>query len=116
VVIVVIYCWRLWSRNVFPPRGHGAQRLARAQIEMLGAALDAYRLDVGRYPTTEEGLAALLRDRDDKCSSAGPYLRRGVPPDRGITVCVRVAWRPRRADDLSRTDRWHAGGTGDADI
>jgi general secretion pathway protein G len=60
--------------------GSGA---ARAQIEMIGAALDAYRLDLGRYPTTEEGLAALTQ-RPAGTNSAlwrGPYLRRAVPRD-----------------------------------
>jgi len=34
-------------------------KAARAQIELLGTALDTFRLDVGRYPTSQEGLAAL---------------------------------------------------------
>ena len=52
----------------------------RAQIELLGTALDTFRLDVGRYPTAQEGLAALLQrpfgvDRWD-----GPYLKKGIVP------------------------------------
>ena len=35
---------------------------AKTEIEMLGQALDLFRLDVGRYPTTEEGLQALNED------------------------------------------------------
>ena len=54
---------------------------ARAQIELLGTALDTLRLDVGRYPNTQEGLAALRQrpfglDRWD-----GPYLKKDVPAD-----------------------------------
>jgi general secretion pathway protein G len=54
---------------------------ARAQIELLGTALDTFRLDVGRYPTSQEGLAALRQrpfgvDRWD-----GPYLKKDVPKD-----------------------------------
>ena len=56
-------------------------KAARAQIELLGTALDTYRLDVGRYPTSQEGLAALRQrpfgvDRWD-----GPYLKKEVPKD-----------------------------------
>src|SRR5437870_3145701 len=51
------------------------------QIEQLGTALDTFRLDVGRYPTTQEGLAGLNQrpfglDRWD-----GPYLKKAVPKD-----------------------------------
>ena len=54
---------------------------ARAQVEMLGTALDTFRLDVGRYPTSQEGLAALRQrpfgvDRWD-----GPYLKKDTPRD-----------------------------------
>lgn len=56
-------------------------KAAVAQIENLGTALDTFRLDVGRYPTTQEGLAALNQrppaiDRWD-----GPYLKKTVPAD-----------------------------------
>ncbi|HJQ74361.1 MAG TPA: type II secretion system major pseudopilin GspG [Gaiellaceae bacterium] len=56
-------------------------KAARAQIELLGTALDTFRLDVGRYPSSQEGLAALRQrpfgiDRWD-----GPYLKKDVPKD-----------------------------------
>jgi general secretion pathway protein G len=57
-------------------------KAAAIRIETLGTALDTFRLDVGRYPTTQEGLAALNQrpvglDRWD-----GPYLRRkDIPKD-----------------------------------
>jgi general secretion pathway protein G len=57
---------------------------ARTQIELLGLALDSYRLDNGTYPSTEQGLAAL----DEKPvreplppNWRGPYLRKAVPID-----------------------------------
>ena len=53
-----------------------------AQIEMLGTALDAFRLDTGRYPTHLENLAALVEKPDDLPTWAGPYLRkRKLPKD-----------------------------------
>lgn len=54
---------------------------ARAQIELLGTALDTFRLDVGRYPRTEEGLQA-LRERPGGLERwDGPYLRKDLPLD-----------------------------------
>ncbi len=57
---------------------------ARTQIELLGVALDSYRLDNGNYPTTEQGLAA-LRDRPAReplpANWGGPYLRKALPLD-----------------------------------
>ena len=57
---------------------------ARTQIELLSTALESYRLDNGRYPTTEQGLAA-LRERPSSSPAPtnwrGPYLRKGVPLD-----------------------------------
>ncbi len=54
---------------------------ARAQIEMLGTALDTLRLDVGRYPTTQEGLAALRQRPFGMDRWDGPYLKKDVPLD-----------------------------------
>jgi general secretion pathway protein G len=66
--------------KLFPKLGKGKQAAAKAQIELLGQALDQFRLDVGRYPTTQEGLNALVSnpgiDRWD-----GPYLKKDVPKD-----------------------------------
>ncbi|MGB8337657.1 MAG: type II secretion system major pseudopilin GspG [Burkholderiales bacterium] len=54
---------------------------AKAQIESLGKALDAYRIDTGAYPTTELGLAALVTRPNDSAKWNGPYLQKAVPPD-----------------------------------
>jgi general secretion pathway protein G len=54
---------------------------ARAQIELLGTALDTFRLDVGRYPTTQEGLDALRQRPFGADRWDGPYLKKAVPLD-----------------------------------
>ena len=55
---------------------------ASAQIEMLGTALDSLRLDVGRYPTTSEGLEALVTPISGEDEWNGPYLKkREIPLD-----------------------------------
>lgn len=53
---------------------------ARTQIELLGTALDTFRLDVGRYPNSQEGLTALQEGRGIP-GWDGPYLKKGVPQD-----------------------------------
>lgn len=57
---------------------------ARTQIELLGLALDSYRLDNGRYPTSEQGLTALNETpaREPLPPNwRGPYLRKTIPVD-----------------------------------
>jgi general secretion pathway protein G len=56
-------------------------KAARAQIEMLGTALDTFRLDVGRYPTSQEGLEALRGRPSGIDRWDGPYLKKEVPRD-----------------------------------
>lgn len=54
---------------------------AKAQIDVLGKALDQFRLDVGRYPSSQEGLAALMRAAPGDARWHGPYLRKELPLD-----------------------------------
>ncbi len=57
---------------------------AQTQVKMLKGALESMRLDIGRYPTTEEGLALLnTLPKDDKIRGRwrGPYLEDDVPLD-----------------------------------
>ena len=64
--------------------GDARTTAARTQMEILGLALDNYRLDSGGYPTTDQGLAA-LRERPRRGPSPinwrGPYLKKAVPLD-----------------------------------
>ena len=54
---------------------------AKAQIDAFEKALDLYRLDTGRYPSTEMGLKALVERPPSEAKWNGPYLRKGVPAD-----------------------------------
>ena len=54
---------------------------ARTQISYFETALDAFEVDTGRYPTTEEGLAALVEPPPLLKGWHGPYLAHGVPKD-----------------------------------
>lgn len=54
---------------------------AKVQIESLGKALDQYRLDVGHYPATQEGLAVLTSKPTGESNWNGPYLKKAAPLD-----------------------------------
>jgi general secretion pathway protein G len=58
-------------------------KTARLQIEELTAALDMYKLDVGRYPQSAQGLAALVEKPSDGNRWNGPYIRKNkkIPED-----------------------------------
>ena len=84
VIAVIAMLAALVAPNVFQHVGTAKDATARSQIELLGAALDAYRLDNGRYPTTEQGLEALQVQptiQPVPSNWRGPYLRRAVPDD-----------------------------------
>jgi general secretion pathway protein G len=49
---------------------------ARIQVDALGAAVDAFQLDVGRFPTQEEGLQVLMERPTDAPGWEGPYLKK----------------------------------------
>ena len=123
VIVVIGVLASLVAPNIFRHVGTAKETTARAQIEMLGAALDAYRLDTGRYPTTEQGLAALWQEpaADPRPANwRGPYLRKAVPADPWGNAYVYRA--PGTAsgsgyDLISNGADGRSGGTGeDADV
>ena len=80
VMVILGLLVGLIGLNVFKHLGESKQKAAAVQISMLGDALDSFRLSVGRYPTTDEGLEALYKDPGIK-GWDGPYLRKDVPLD-----------------------------------
>ncbi len=67
--------------KLFGQIGKSEVKIARAQIDGLSKALDQFRIDTGRYPTTEQGLAALTLKPANEVKWAGPYLAKTVPKD-----------------------------------
>ncbi len=61
--------------------GKSEVKVAKAQIRALEDALDQYRLDVGRYPGSEQGLPALMIQPAGEARWQGPYLKKAVPSD-----------------------------------
>ena len=60
--------------------GGANTKVAKLQIEDFSTALDAFRLDMGRYPTTSEGLQALVVQPSNANRWNGPYLRKNTLP------------------------------------
>lgn len=121
VVVVIAILATLVAPNVFQHVGAARETTARSQIEILGAALDAYRLHTGRYPTTEEGLGALWTKPASAPSTwRGPYLRKAVPVDpwgNAYEYAAPGAQNPEGYDLLSLGRDGRRGGEGeDADI
>lgn len=82
VVIVIIGLLAGYvAPRYFAQVGKSEIKVAQAQIDGLGKALDQYRLDVGHYPATEQGLAALMARPANEAKWDGPYLKKAVPPD-----------------------------------
>lgn len=82
VVIVIIGLLAGYvAPRYFAQEGKSKIQITRAQIDAFEKALDQYRLDTGRYPTTEQGLAALNTRPSDEPRWDGPYLRKTVPND-----------------------------------
>jgi general secretion pathway protein G len=82
VVMVIIGLLAAYvGPKYFAQLGKSERTVAKAQIEAFEKALDTLRLDVGRYPTTEEGLASLLAKPAAALAWNGPYLKKNIPPD-----------------------------------
>ena len=81
VLVVLGLLAGIVAPKYFTQLGKSEVKVARAQIEGLVKALDLYRLDVGRYPNTEQGLNSLVTRPEGEAKWGGPYLQKGVPLD-----------------------------------
>jgi len=123
VILVIGILAALVAPSIFGHVSTAKEQAARAQIELLGAALDSYRLDNGSYPTTAQGLGALRREPESgprPPNWRGPYLRKEIPRDPwGQPYVYRSPGQanPWSYDLLTRGKDGQPGGTGeDADI
>ena len=79
VIIILGLLAGLVGPRLFGRVGQSKTAAARAQIELFGAALDQYRLDVGSYPASGAGLDALVKNPSAP-NWNGPYLKKNAVP------------------------------------
>jgi general secretion pathway protein G len=119
VVIVIIGLLAAYvGPKYFAQLGKSEVTIAKAQIEAFDKAIDVYRLDVGRYPSSEEGLAALITKPASATKWNGPYLKKEAPLDPwGHEYLYKSPGSKGEYDILSYGKDGQPGGTGeDADI
>lgn len=80
VLVIIALLASLVAPRIFPKLGKGKQSAAKAQIELFSQALDQFRLDTGRYPTSQEGLNILIINQNVE-KWDGPYLKKSLPND-----------------------------------
>lgn len=81
VMVILGLLAALVGPRMFGKVGKSKQKAAKAQISLFETALDTYRLDVGAYPTTDQGLQALRVNPGGMEKWDGPYLPKDVPMD-----------------------------------
>jgi general secretion pathway protein G len=81
VVVIIGLLAGLVAPRYFGQIGKSNVGVARAQLDSLGKALDQYRLDIGSYPTSEQGLQGLVVKPEGVEKWQGPYLAKAVPND-----------------------------------
>lgn len=119
VVVVIIGLLASYvGPKYFAQIGKSEVAVAKAQITAFEKALDTYRIDVGRFPTTEEGLAALLENPGSNPKWNGPYLKKAIPLDPwGRPYHYQSPAKDKDVDISSYGKDGQVGGTGDdADI
>ena len=67
--------------KLFGQIGKSESKVTRAQLDALQKSLDQYRIDTGRYPSTQQGLVVLVQRPADEPRWQGPYLAKAVPMD-----------------------------------
>ena len=81
VMVILGLLAALVGPRLFGHVGKSEQKAAKSQISLFETGLGLYRLDVGKFPTTEQGLQALREKPDGVENWDGPYLEKEVPPD-----------------------------------
>ena len=117
VVIVIIGMLAAYvGPKYFAQLGKSEVTIARAQVEGLEKALDTYRLDMGRYPSSEQGMAVLfVKPAENAEKWNGPYLSKKLPLDPwGQAYVYRSPGSHGPFDILSYGKDGQPGGVGEA--
>ncbi|HJR29449.1 MAG TPA: type II secretion system major pseudopilin GspG [Pseudomonas sp.] len=114
VLVVLGLLAGIVAPKYFAQLGRSEVKVAKAQIEGLSKALDLYRLEVGHYPSTEQGLQALVTAPADEPRWTGPYLQKKLPLDPwGHNYTYRYPGENSEYDLLSMGKDGQPGGEGE---
>jgi len=116
VITIIAMIMSLVGPRVLNYLGESKVKAAKIQIQSFGSALDLFNLDTGRYPTTGEGLNALVQSPGTLPSWNGPYLKGGVLPNDpwGKAYVYRSPGEHGPYDIMSYGSDGQEGGTGTA--
>jgi general secretion pathway protein G len=116
VIAIIGLVMGLVGPRVLNYLGEAKVKAAKLQIESFGSALDLFYLDVGRYPSVGEGLAALVERPGNALVWNGPYLKNAsVPADPwGHVYLYRVPGEKGPYQIVSLGSDGQEGGTGTA--
>lgn len=99
----------------FTQIGKSEIKATKAQIDALEKSLDQYRLDIGHYPSTEQGLIALYKQPSSEPKWQGPYIKKLPPPDPwGNAYVYKSPGEHGEVDIISLGNDGRAGGSGEA--
>jgi general secretion pathway protein G len=114
VMVIIGLLAAVVGPRYFAQVGKSERKATVAQLDALDKALDQFRIDMGRLPTTEEGLQALMVAPENAPGWAGPYLKKAVPLDPWHHAYVYEAPGTHGDFDLySMGKDGRAGGSGD---
>jgi general secretion pathway protein G len=116
VITIIGLIMSLVGPRVLSYLGESKVKAAKIQIQSFASALDLFYLDAGRYPTTAEGLAALVKPAAGVTAWNGPYLKGGnVPNDPwGTPSLYRSPGERNPYEIISYGSDGQEGGTGTA--
>ena len=116
VITIIAMIMSLVGPRVLNYLGESKVKAAKIQIQSFGSALDLFNLDTGRYPTTGEGLTALVQSPGTIPSWNGPYLKGSVVPNDpwGKAYVYRSPGEHGPYDIMSYGSDGQEGGTGTA--
>ena len=115
VVVIIGLLAGLVVPRYFDTLEKSKSKIVRAQLDSFEKALEQYRLEVGKLPTNEQGLAALVTAPAGVPNWQGPYLKKAVPLDPwGNAYVYKLSQTGREADVISYGADGQPGGTGEA--
>jgi general secretion pathway protein G len=115
VMVIIGLLGGIVGPQYFAQLGKSNTKVAKAQIKSFGQGLDQYRLDVGQYPSTDQGLAALRTSPQGATRWQGPYLQYDIPVDPWRRPYIYVAPGQHGEYDLSSLGSdGQTGGEGEA--